>query len=273
MDWATIIMYCICSGLQYIGNQLDKAPMCPPYCEAKHKHYYMKSYKVNGKDCYIYDEGEVPEGITVVDDWRASVEGDWVLTDDGHVIQVLKKWKNLIRTCTGTYHTYRTGKLDTKRSKDIYSISGKSSYQKVLDRKEPTQKEIFFALRAAKGQDPGEAYLEVYDTKNPVTAHKKAAILLKQERIKRIMNQDLKDVFAEQNIDLTYLIARAKDEADNGKTTNERLTALKMLWMAYGVIETVKETTHVGVIQGFDRKLLEEVKRPLEISENPDTGT
>lgn len=271
MDWATIIMYCIFSGLQYIGNQLDKAPMCPPYCEAKHKHYYMKSYKVNGTECYIYGPEEVPSDIEVNSDWKSAEEGEWVATDDKRVVQILKKWDVFVRTCTGTYKT--SGKLDTKKKKDIYSVSGKSSYEKVIDRKTPTQKEIFFALRAAKGQDPAKAYLEIYDTKNPDTARKKAAVLLKTERIQKLMRQDMKDVFEKLGANTEAMVDVVWDIAQNGKNETARLAASKMMWDAADLVENNKVTEIAGVFQGITQEQLGAATRPKEISEKSDTNT
>ena len=270
MDWPTIIMYCIFSGLQYIGDQLDKAPICPQYCEAEHIHY-MRSYKVNGTECYVYGLKEVPSDIEVNADWKVAREGDWVVTDDKRVVQILKKWDVFVRTCTGTYKT--SGKLDTKRKKDIYSVSGKSSYQTVIDRKEPTQKEIFFALRAAKGQNPAKAYLEVFDTKNPNTARKKAAVLLKTERIQKLMRQDMKDVFEKIGANTESMVEVVWDIAQNGKNDSDRLKASGMMWDAAALVETNKITEVAGLFQGFDLKKLETVKRPEEISENSDTDT
>lgn len=267
---SNIILFIVFSILQALGDKLEKEYMCPIYCEVDHKH--MMSYVVNGKDCFIYEKEEVPDSLEYKENWHEADEGDWVLTDDNYVIQILKKKGNLIQTCTGTY-TSRS-KLDTKKKKDITSISGKSSYQKVIDRENPTQKEYFFALRASKGQKPAEAYMEVYDTKNPRTAAKKAAVLLKTKRIKKIMNEDLKDVFEKKGVSLGYLIGAAKDVVDAGKNDSDRLNALKMLWTAFGVIPESTTVTHIaGLIQGFDLEKLEAAKRPKEIVGKSDIST
>ena len=55
---------------------------------------------------------EVPNEITFKDDWRKSKIGDWVKTDDDHVVQILRKGTMLnqgryplqyVGTCLGTY--------------------------------------------------------------------------------------------------------------------------------------------------------------------------
>lgn len=272
MDWATIIMFLFMCTLQRIGDELDKAPTCPTYCGIDHKHR-MKSYKVNGTECYIYEPEEVPEFIQVKD-WKTADTGDWVNTDDGHVVQILKKWDIFVQTCTGTYKL--SGTLDTVRKQDIYSISGKSSYQNVLDRKNPTQKEIFFALRAAKGQTPAEAYLEVFDTKNPKTAKKKAAILIKTERIQKILKQDMKDVFEKIGANTESMVEVVWDIAQNGKNDSDRLKASGMMWDAADLVEKNRVTEVAGKFFGFTPEKLAEVIRPKEIdanSENADMDT
>ena len=54
----------------------------------------MRSYKVNKVNCYVYSSAEVPEEVNYKEDWRDGNVGDWVKTDDGHVIQVLRRFGN-----------------------------------------------------------------------------------------------------------------------------------------------------------------------------------
>ena len=67
----------------------------------------MKTYKVNKSNCYVYKESEVPPGIEYKEDWRDGLLGEWVKTDDGYVMQILRRFKagdrECVGTCTGTY--------------------------------------------------------------------------------------------------------------------------------------------------------------------------
>ena len=52
----------------------------------------MRHYKVNKIQHTVFDsEDEVPSDIRYLKDWRGSSISDWVLSDDGCVIQILRK--------------------------------------------------------------------------------------------------------------------------------------------------------------------------------------
>ena len=59
--------------------------------------------------------------------------------------------------------------------------------------------------------------------------------------------------------------------ADAGKNDSDKLSAAKMLWDAFGVVEKQKITEIKGIFQGFEPKHLQEVKRP-ELPEYQSTG-
>jgi hypothetical protein len=153
--------------------------------------------------------------------------------------------------------------MDSIRKKDIYSVSGKNWYTRIKDRKDPTKKEILFAAKVGLGEDPTEAYLAIYDTEDKDQARKKAGILVKTERIQKLMNEKLKDTFSKNAIDLDYLIKSCKDVVDGGKNDSDRLKALNMLWDAYGVVEKQKVTEVRGVFQGFQPEQIEQAGRSL----------
>ena len=63
----------------------------------------MRWYKVNKFKYVVYDSlDEVPSHITIVKDWREGEVGDWVLTDDECVVQIIRKSTILhcfVKTC------------------------------------------------------------------------------------------------------------------------------------------------------------------------------
>ena len=229
----------------------------------------MRSYKVKGETHHVYDlESELPEDISPIKNWRDGYPGDWVLADDNAYIQVLERKKigkgEIIRTCIGTYKVNQT--MDTSERESRYTINGKTGYNTLKERKKPTDKEIKFARKVLKGKDAVRAYMEVYDANSKNYAKRRAALLLKTERIERLMNpstEELSRVFQDKDITLELLIERAKTEALDSKNGSDRLNALKMLWDAFGVVDKKKVTEVVGMFQGFEPKQIEEVKRPL----------
>ena len=107
--------------------------------------------------------------------------------------------------------------------------------------------------------------MDTYNTNSKSYAKRRAALLLKTERINTLMNptkEELTEVFNGLGVDLKFLIERAKDQVEGGKTGSDKIAALKMLWEAYGVIEKQKITEIAGVFQGFEPAQIEEAKRP-----------
>ena len=225
----------------------------------------MREYTVKGRNHYVYDLGEVPSDIEYLKDWRDGRVGDWILSDDDCVIQVLRRssWSNtvVIGTCTGTFVVSKKTQMDTIRRKDIYSLGGGNWYERVNNRKNPTPSEKLFAQRVAFGESPLTAYIKVYNS-SLSRSKEMSALLIKQERIQKIVKEELKDVFEKKGIDLEFLIGAAQDVVSGGKNDSDRLNALKMLWDAFGVVEQKKVTQVAGLFQGHTIAQLEDAKRP-----------
>ena len=93
----------------------------------------MRHYIVNKIQHTVFEsENEVPREIEYLEDWRDGHQSDWVLSDDGCVIQILRegtmlKPKGKIRsvrylgTCTGTFLVSDKVKMDTSKRINIYS--------------------------------------------------------------------------------------------------------------------------------------------------------
>jgi len=196
--------------------------------------------------------------------WKKSRVGDWVRADDNAIIQVLERKKigrtDTVSTCVGTYSV--TGSMDTAEREDRYCLSGKSSRNSTINRKNPTKREVLFAKRVFLGMKAVDAYIDVYNTNSRSYAKRRAALLLKTQRMDVLMDKNKEDVMGKLKIDLHYLLEKAKEEVDNGKNGSDRLNALKMLWDAWGVVEKQKITEVTGIFQGFEQNKLEEIKRP-----------
>ena len=237
----------------------------------------MRTYRVNSINHIVYDsEDELPEGLHVADNWKTAEVGDWVKTDDECYIQILRKGKmqtamgrNRIRyyvgTCTGTFPTNKTAKMDTSRRINIYSFGGnKKSDDILLDRKELSGIESLFVLNLAKGMSPKNAYLDAFPTKNERYAHQKSAQLIKTERVQKAMKEELKPVLKEKGVNESWYIENMKNIVELGQSESNRLKALIEL----GDVMDVKDKNQTKVTQisgavfkGFDENVLEEVKQ------------
>ena len=131
-------------------------------------------------------------------DWRTARNGSYTLTDDKQVVRILdrKKFNNkkdnyYVRTLLGLRRVNGKDTLSGEPKKNIYSFSAdKSSEGSVRDRKNPTANETLFARYVANGEDVVQSYLKVFKTNNVETAKAQSRVLLKQERIIRMISKE-----------------------------------------------------------------------------------
>tara|TARA_R100000234_G_scaffold4667_1_gene3599 strand:- start:52895 stop:53590 length:696 start_codon:yes stop_codon:yes gene_type:complete len=231
----------------------------------------------------VYEPNDpLPKNLKVVEDWRDGHIGDWVLADDDCVIQVLRrgqmlrsKGKNKVReyigTCTGTFPIGPNIKMDTSKRINIYSFGGNKNPDDILlDRTKLSKAEQVFVLYMAQGLKPEQAYIKAFPTNNIRYAKEKSTDLIKTERVKTAMKEELKPVLKELGVDETYILKGIKSEAETAEKSDTRLKALFKLSDIMDLED--KNQTKVtqisgAVFKGFDGNALEEVQRPKEIEE------
>ena len=243
----------------------------------------MRHYKVNKIEHTVFEsENEVPTTIEYLEDWRDGHQSDWVLSDDGCIIQILRagtmlksKGKNrsvrYVGTCTGTFLVSNKVKMDTSRRINIYSLWGNIERdQRLEDRQNLSSREEIFVQYIASGMDARMAYLKAFPTNDPHYAGLRAGQLVKTTRIKTAMKEELKPIMEELNIDEKFILKGIKHEAQTADRPDTRLKAYFKLSDIMDMED--KNRTQVtqisgAVFKGFDDKTLKEVKRPKEISE------
>ena len=240
----------------------------------------MRKYTVKNQSYTVYDSpDEFPEDMQFLDDWRAGDVEDWVLADDNCIIQILrvgyfsrptKKVKALkyVGTCTGTFICKKTYKMDCDKRENIYNISGKSPYTQTIERESVTHRERLFAEFISQGMERTEAYLRAFTTKSRHHAQAQAGLLLKQERVRSVMKEELKPVLAKLGINDTMVLEGIKDVALTGDKDSDKLKALFELADILEIKETRKEITAIGgaVFKGFlpeDTEVLDDRKQLL----------
>ena len=247
----------------------------------------MRTHTVKDRNHTVYDSlDEVPQHIQLIDNWRKGDIGDWVQSDDGCIIQILrtgyfsrptKKIKALkyVGTCTGTFICKDSYTMDCDKRENIYNISGKSPYTQTIERKEVTHRERVFAQFITQGMERTEAYLRAFETQSKHHAHVQAGLLLKQERVRTVMKEELKPVLAKLGINDTLVLQGIKDVAVSGEKDSDKLKALFELADILELKETKREITAIGgaVFKGFlpeDTGRLEERKQLLENKDDAD---
>jgi hypothetical protein len=243
----------------------------------------MRHYKVNKINHTVFDSiGEVPRDIKYLEDWRDGHQSDWVLLDDGCVIQILRegtmlKPKGKVRsvryvgTCTGTFIVSDKVKMDASRRINIYSLGGDiERNQRIEDRQSLSSREEIFVQYLASGMDARMAYLKAFPTNDPHYAGLRAGQLVKTTRIRTAMKEELKPIMQELDIDEKFILEGIKHEAQTADRPDTRLKALFKLSDIMDMEDKNKtQVTQIAgaVFKGFDTKEIEDVKRPREISE------
>ena len=242
----------------------------------------MRVYKVNGLEHRVFDSfDEVPNDLTITNNWRNSNVGDWVKADDGCYIQILRKGKmvvpkgrNKVReyvgTCTGTFSVTSKVKMDTSRRVNIYSFGGgKNSADVLLDRTVLSKCEHLFVGYITSGLSPEQAYIKAFPTNNPGYAKQKSAQLVKTKRITTAMKEELKPILEDIGIDEKAILENINNIALTSEKDETRLKALFKLSDIMDLEDKNKTTvTQVSgaLFQGFKDKELITAERPKEIN-------
>ena len=238
----------------------------------------MRHYKVKGHLHTVYDEfSELPDVILnkVTSDIEGARVGEWISADDGTYMEVLRagelkkpKGKNriikYIGTCTGTYLS--SGKVDSSRRKNIYTISGQNTRTSI--RKNLNKHEVLFVEYIVAGVKPVEAYLKAFPTKDPHYANFKSSELIKHERIRKAMKKDIEPILKELGITQESVLEGIKAVADASEKDETKLKALFKLSDILDLEDktAARVTQLTGIqFQGFSDKQLEDVERPKEI--------
>ena len=236
----------------------------------------MENFKtIKGKNHYLYStiekfKQEYPEYLKIKE-WRFGNTGDWVLTDDDCVVQVLKRGDitkpagekcEYVRTICGSYLIKGKKEMYGQIAENIYTFSGTNEYRRFMQSADASSKEVLFAQYVATGEDPVDSYLKIYNTENERYAKTQSGRLLKTDRIQKMIREEIKAVLDEESVSLNYIIRRFKQVADEGQKDGDVLRSLESLAKIAGLYEG-KETKQqqLTVWGGFSPEQLEGVKQ------------
>lgn len=238
----------------------------------------MRYYKVKGIKHTVYEsKREVPPHVNIVNNWRMGNVGEWVLTDDECVIQILRKGAMLrkngerayIGTCTGTFLVLKDTYMDTDRRVNIYSFGGDSTPEQVVaNRRKMTANEELFVTYLGQGLTPEDAYVKAFPTNNKQYARMKAVNLIRTERIKTAVKEELKPVLDELEIDAKMVLEDIKTVAQTAEKDDTKLKALFKLADILDLEDknSAKVQQITGVqFQGLTDSMIEEAERPKEL--------
>jgi len=249
----------------------------------------VESKKIKKVEHIVYDNvqefQEDNPDINLYFDWKKAKEGDWVLSDDNRVVQLLKVSKSInhpsdrknykyadgwVRTVVGTFLTHKNTFMDTDFSahpnRYTFSKTIKDANKRVKERTNVTKKEKLFATNVAVGMGAVKSYMDAYKELNYDKAKNKAAVLLKQERVMKEVEKSVLDVAREMGVDHEYIFRSLKQLAETSVDENIALQSLKEMGKAIGTLGGgVKriESGVVGLFQGFSPEQIENVERKM----------
>jgi hypothetical protein len=193
---------------------------------------------------FMHKDGAVPE---LIEDWREGKEKDWVLADDGGVVQILrqkqlphphdrKNYKNngggWCRTVVGTF--VQNEKFDMDTNFDLhpnrYTFSQKTAEEVKYNarrRENPTKREKIFSVALATGKTLQSAYEEAYGPSN--NWREKALDLVKRETVMKEVRASVDDVLKDLGVDLTAIFSEMWDLARQSDDDSVKFRALKEL--------------------------------------------
>ena len=205
--------------------------------------------------------------------------GDWVLADDRCIIQILRKGAMLrkngnrayVGTCTGTFLVLQNTFMDTDRRTNIYSFGGDSTPEQVVaNRRKMTANEELFVTYVSQGLSPEDAYIKAFPTNNKQYARMKAVNLIKTERVKTAVKEELKPILQELDIDEKMVLENIKIVAQTAEKDDTKLKALFKLSDILDLEDknSAKVQQITGVqFQGLTNDMIDNAHRPKELEE------
>jgi len=198
-------------------------------------------------------------------DWRHAEVGEWVLADDGCVLEILRNDKGFVRTIVGTYvarlmdmHTDFT----LRENRYVLGSRGTTNrFKNVSGRDKMTRGELLFAIFLLTGRDAEEAYCLAFRYRGKY-AKRYAMLLLKQERIRKYMNEKSIEAASRCGVNEDWIITAFKNVVDaEGVKTRDKLVALKQLGVYIGMEdkETGEKEPFSGLlVESRERRFLEQ---------------
>jgi len=198
--------------------------------------------------------------VNIVANWREANEGEWCHSDDGKIVQVLKKGymksnnvqDGYIRTIIGMFNMKTSTKLHGTINDSIYRFIKKNSYDSRV-KGNMTREKKCFSKYIAMGLDPESAYMKAYPyTTNTDDAKRKSTLLLRSKTVRNQVDKEIEELMSEVGITKRYLLESTKNVVDREDVRdNDKLRALETLMKISGLLNTDKKSESIALIQEF----------------------
>ena len=228
----------------------------------------------------------------LIKNWREAKQGQWCLSDDGKIVQVLlkdtmkgnKSKEEYIRTVIGMITVRKSTTLVGDITDSLYRFVKRHSYDSRIHGGMTKQKKIF-SKYIAMGLDPESAYIKAYPkTTNTDDARRKSKLLLKSKTVRDQVDKEIEELMADVGITKRYLLESTKDVVDKTDVKdNDKLRALETLMKISGMLNTEKKSESIALIQeftgfskeklkAFEQGMLSEKKKELTNGDTSSNG-
>ena len=147
--------------------------------------------------------------------------------------------------------------------KNLYSFSRNKDHREIRSsNRRANSNEILFAEYVVQGIDPSEAYLKAYPTQNRAYARQEARILLKQERVIKLIRKEVKDALTKVGITQEDILKQLWDIiSEDENNSSSRVRSLELLAKISDMMpNTEKKSETLTVFQGFTPEQLSSIK-------------
>ena len=257
----------------------------------------VKHYNFRNKDEFLEYFGV--SAPPLVEDWRRGKELDWVVADDGGVVQMLKVSNSIKHPRDTKNYSYATGwcrtvvgtffmkvdadyfKMDTdwNKHKSRYTFSGSDANfdsishnkRKYLTNKE---KKFVFAILFSDIVDVYSIYSKIFDKVQPQNIKTRCDNLLREDRIMAEIEKGVQEAAEKQGLTHEWVFKKLKHFADNAEYDADKIRAVDKVGKALGTFNgSIKKEPHrlpgaVGLFGEVTQETLDNIsKRPKQLEE------
>ena len=238
----------------------------------------MDFKEIKGKKHYLYDSIQEfrihhPDE-RLNENWRKAKEGEWVVTDDQGVCQILKCYdlkinmsKKVTRCVRTVLGTFRVDNMNAKLlgedgiAENIYTFSRTYKAYKEYQKDGLKPKEFVFARYVAEGMEITQAYKKVFKkSKSSEYIANSAKQLMKKDEVKTMVKEEIKKTLQEEGITPDWILSRYKDIAELAEKDSDKLRSLESLSKISGLFDTDTKQEQLTVWAGFSDEQMEALK-------------
>jgi hypothetical protein len=226
---------------------------------------------------FLKEEGVVPP---LIENWRLGKQGDWVLSDDTAVVQILKWFPSphphdranykakhgICRTVVGTFVQDDKHQMDTDFDlhQSRYTISGKPGDRTRRNAENLTKRERVFVAAIISGKTVEAAFIEAYGLRSNLK--ERISFLLRRKIIMDTIKEQVVSSCSKLGITVEWYLQLLKDLAENARDPRTQLGSLKEIGEVLRVKEAEPARTSnlvfqsSGQFQGFDMSRVKQIE-------------